>query len=494
MPLGVVVVGMFMSVLDTSIVNVAIPTMQGQFGASPDDIQWIATAYTLCLGVVVPTSAWLGERLGLRRTYLGALVLFSVFSAMCGTAGDLNTMIVYRILQAIPGGIIPVTCLTILYRMVPPAKLGSAMGLYGLGIVFAPGVGPTLGGYLVDYVDWRLIFYINVPIGILGAVAAMVVLPKFPPGPKRSFDMPGFLCIASACFALLLAVSEGTQWGWTSYPVLILIAGGINLLVLFVAVELRARQPLLDLRAFRYWPFVNSLILMGIVYTGMFSSIYLVPLFLQNVQGITAWNTGLTVMPQALVMAALTPIAGRLFDRFGARYLVMAGMAVNGLAGLSLVGINVDISRPELVVRLMVFAAGMSLCFMPIMAGGMSALPPEIVGAGSAMTTLVQRVVAAIGLAAVGAITTAQQAQLFADRAALLPTNGPDMDPRIVQMKNEGQGGLIPMFTELHDKVTSQSYSFAFFLVGVGVLGAVPLAFFLPRRTSSKGGAAPVEM
>ncbi|MDT7660098.1 MAG: hypothetical protein QOF38_4813, partial [Pseudonocardiales bacterium] len=152
-----------MSVLDTSIVNVAIPVMQGQFGASPDNIQWIATAYTLCLGVVVPASAWLGERLGLRRTYVLALVLFSAFSALCGTATDLNIMIFYRILQAIPGGVIPVTCLTILYRMVPPAKLGAAMGLYGLGIVFAPGVGPTLGGYLVEYVDWRLIFYINVP-------------------------------------------------------------------------------------------------------------------------------------------------------------------------------------------------------------------------------------------------------------------------------------------------------------------------------------------
>ncbi|HEY1972066.1 MAG TPA: DHA2 family efflux MFS transporter permease subunit, partial [Pseudonocardia sp.] len=258
-PLAVVVVGMFMSVLDTSIVNVAIPTMQGQFGASPDDIQWVATAYTLCLGVVVPTSAWLGERLGLRRTYLLSLVLFAVFSALCGTATNLDTMIVYRILQAVPGGVIPVTCLTILYRMVPPAKLGAAMGLYGLGIVFAPGVGPTLGGYLVDYVDWRLIFYINVPIGLLGALAAMMVLPKFPATPGRKFDLPGFLCIAFACFALLLAVSEGQQWGWTGYRVLMLLAVGVNLLVLFVVIELQVKEPLLNLRVFAYWPYVNSL-------------------------------------------------------------------------------------------------------------------------------------------------------------------------------------------------------------------------------------------
>jgi len=494
LPLAVVVVGMFMSVLDTSIVNVAIPVMQGQFGASPDNIQWIATAYTLCLGVVVPASAWLGERLGLRRTYTLALVLFSLFSALCGTATDLNTMIVYRILQAIPGGVIPVTCLTILYRIVPPAKLGAAMGLYGLGIVFAPGVGPTLGGYLVEYVDWRLIFYINVPIGVLGAIAAMIVLPKFPATPGRSFDVPGFLCIGTACFALLLAVSEGQQWGWTSYPVLILAAAGFNLLALFVVIELQVKQPLLTLRTFIYRPFVISLLLMAIVYTGLFASIYLIPLFLQNVQGITPWNTGLTLLPQALVMAVLTPTAGWLFDKMGARYLVIIGMTINGIGTLMLVQINTDMSRPEIFLRLMISGAGLSLCFMPIMTGGMSSLPPEIASAGSGMSTLVQRVTAAIGLAAITALTTVQQAQLFANRSALLQASGADVDPRITQMQSQGLSGLIPLFDQLKDKVMTESYSNAFLVVGVCVLAAVPLAFFLPKERPSGGGAAPVEM
>src|SRR5262249_52180473 len=153
----------------------------------------------------------------------------------------------------------------ILYRMVPPEKLGTAMGIYGLGIVFAPGVGPTLGGYLVDYVDWRLVFYINVPIGLLGALAAVVVLPNFPAVRGCAFDVPGFLCIAAACFCLLLAVSEGTQWGWTGYRVLILLAAGVNLLALFVVVELSVAEPLLDLQVFRFRPFVVSLLLIGIV-------------------------------------------------------------------------------------------------------------------------------------------------------------------------------------------------------------------------------------
>jgi EmrB/QacA subfamily drug resistance transporter len=247
---------MFMSVLDTSIVNVAIPTMEKQYGATSDDIEWVITAYTLCLGVIVPTSAWLGERLGLRRLYLISLLGFAVFSGLCGTADSLGQMIFYRVCQAIPAGVIPVTCLTVLYRMVPREKLGAAMGLYGFGMVIAPGVGPAMGGYLVEYVDWRLIFWINVPIGLLGAVAARFIFPPFPGAAGRKFDLPGFLCIALGLFAGLLAVSEGQIWGWTGYRVLILSAASINLLVLFVAVELRTQQPLLDLRVFARWPFI----------------------------------------------------------------------------------------------------------------------------------------------------------------------------------------------------------------------------------------------
>jgi EmrB/QacA subfamily drug resistance transporter len=379
--------------------------------------------------------------------------------------------------------------------MVPPAKVGAAMGLYGLGMVFAPGLGPTLGGYLVEYVDWRLIFYVNVPIGVLGAIAAMVVLPKFPPIPGRPFDIPGFLCIGTACFALLLAVSEGQQWGWTSYPVLILVASGVNLLALFVVIERQVKHPLLTLRTFAYWPYVNSLVLMAIIYTGLYVSIYLVPLFLQKVQGITPWNTGLTIMPQALAMAVLTPISGRLFDRLGPRYLVMLGMGINGIGNLLMVQINTEMSRPAVLLRLMIEGAGLGLGFMPILSGGMSALPPDIASAGSGMLNLVQRVSAAIGLAAITAFTTVQQAQLFSDRSALVQASGPSVDPRIAQMQEQGPSGLIPLFEQLNDKVITQSYSNAFLIVGVCVLAAIPLAFFLPRkRPSAGGGAAPVEM
>jgi EmrB/QacA subfamily drug resistance transporter len=492
LPLAVVVIGMFMSILDTSIVNVAVPTIQREFGVSTGDIQWISTAYTLCLGVIVPTSAWLGERLGLRRLYLLALIGFSVFSALCGMAWDLNSMVVFRILQAVPGGVLPVTCLTILYRMVPPNKLGAAMGLYGLGIVVAPGVGPTLGGYLVEYVDWRLIFYINVPVGVFGVLAAMAILPSFPGASTRRFDLPGFLCIAVGLFALLLALSEGQDWGWTSYRVLILLAGSVNLLALFVVIELSSDHPLLDVRVFACWPFVNSLLLISVMSIGLFAVLFYVPLFLQESQQLTAMTTGLTVFPQALVMAVMMPTAGRIYDRFGPRWPALIGLTLGGIGTLLLTGINADMTRPELIIWMMIRAAGFGLGMMPIMTGGISALPANVVNAGSAFNTLAQRVTSALGLAALTALTTGKQAQLMLDRSELLTAAGPGVLPRIAQMQQQAPAEVLLLWQQLKVEVQAQSLSDVFLISGICTLAGLFLAVFL--RQGRPSGAEPAEV
>jgi EmrB/QacA subfamily drug resistance transporter len=484
---------MFMSILDTSIVNVAIPTIQKEFGSSTDQIQWISTAYTLCLGAVVPTSAWLGERLGLKRLYLISLVGFSGFSALCGMAWDLNSMIVFRILQAVPGGVIPVTCLTILYRMVPRENLGAAMGLYGLGIVVAPAVGPTLGGYLVEYVNWRLIFYINVPIGVIGALAAMVVLPNFPGLRGRHFDLPGFVCIATGLFALLLALSEGQNWGWTGYRVLILLAGGINLLALFVVLELQVDEPLLDVRVFTYWPFVNSLLLISIMSIGLFAVLFYVPLFLQEGQQLTPMHTGLTLLPQALVMAVMMPTAGRIYDRIGPRWPAIIGLLLAGIGTLLLTRINIDMTRSELIEWMMIRAAGLGLGMMPIMTGGISALPANMVNYGSAFNTVTQRVSSALGLAVLTALATAQQAQFMADRSALLQSSGADANPRILAMEKGGPAGLIPLWQQLRVEVQAEAYSNVFLVAGVSTLAGVVLALFLRSGKVPRGDTEPAE-
>ncbi len=416
----VLVTGMFMSVLDVSIVNVAIPSMQKDFGATTDEIQWVSTAYSLALGVIVPVSAWLGERLGLGRAYVVSLVGFGLGSALCGLAWDLNSMIAFRILQAVPGGIIPVVALSMVYKIVPREKIGAAMGMYGLGIVFAPAVGPTLGGYLVEYVDWRLIFFINVPIGIVGAVAAVVWLPMGKGVRGKRFDVLGFLTIAVGLFSLLLALSEGQSWGWTSYPVLILLTVGLLSLALFVVVEMEVDQPLLDVGVFSYWAFTNSLLLIAVLSVGLFGVLFFIPLFLQQSQGLGAFDTGLLLLPQAVVMGILMPVAGRLYDRIGPRWPAVIGLTILALGTWMLRDLSVDTSWNELRWILVFRAAGMGLAMMPIMTGGISAVPPDRVSGASAFNNVTQRTTSAMGLAALTALLSSAQAQEGSDTGAAM--------------------------------------------------------------------------
>jgi len=420
LPLVVLIVGMFMSVLDISIVNVAIPTIQKDFGATTDDVQWVATGYSLALGVVVPLTGWLGDRFGLAKVYNVALVGFAAGSALCGLAWDLTSLVAFRIVQAIPGGILPVVTLAMLYRIVPKEKIGTAMGMYGLGIVFAPAIGPTLGGYLVEYVDWRLIFFINVPVGILGAVASLLVLPAFPAVRAGRFDWPGFLAIASGLFALLLALSEGGSWGWDSYRILMLFTYSGLALALFVVIELEVDEPLLDVRVFRYWPFTNSLLLIAVLSIGLFGVLFYVPLMLQQAQHLGAFETGLVLFPQALVMGALMPVAGRLYDRIGPRLPATVGLLIVAVGTYELHYLTVDAPRGHVMALLAFRAVGMGLAMMPIMTGGLAVIPTELVSRASAFNNVVQRSVAALGLAVLTAMLTSQRAQLMADRSARL--------------------------------------------------------------------------
>jgi EmrB/QacA subfamily drug resistance transporter len=420
-PLAVLVAGMFMSILDVTIVNVAIPTIQNDFGTTVEDVQWVANAYTLALGVVVPLSGWLGDRFGLARIYVLSILGFAVGSALCGISWDLNSLVVFRIVQAVPGGIIPVITLAMLYRIVPREKIGTAMGMYGLGVVFAPAVGPTLGGYLVEYVDWRLIFFINVPIGVLGAVAAMLALPKFAPARAGRFDIWGFLAVATGLFALLLALSEGESWGWTSYRIVMLLLYSALSLALFVVIELSVDEPLLDVRIFRHWQFTNSLVLISLMSVALFSGLFYVSLLLQQAQGLGAFETGLVMLPSALATAVMMPLSGRLYDRLGPRLPAVGGLIIVAVGTYLMAGLRVDTPREHIMWLLVLRGFGMGLAMMPIMTGGLAAVPPHLVSRAGAFNNVIQRTSAALGVAVLTALLTSTRAQTMIDRSALLP-------------------------------------------------------------------------
>jgi EmrB/QacA subfamily drug resistance transporter len=478
-PMMVLMIGSFMAVLDSSIVNAAIPTMQKELGASSDDIEWVSTAYTLALGVVVPISNWLGDRIGASLAHRLSMIGFALASALCGLAWNLDSEIAFRVIQAIPGGILPVMTLTILYQIVPKEKMGSAMGIYGLGVVVAPAVGPTLGGYIVDYLDWRLIFYINVPIGILGAVAAYFLLPKLEPKQTHRFDMLGFMTIGYALFALLLATSKGEKWGWTSYPVLILTVSGLLSMALFAVIENEVDYPLINLRALKSWPFVNSLMIISVLSIGLFAVSFYLPQFLQNGQGLTALNAGLLLLPQALAMALLMPVAGRIYDRFGPKWPALIGLAIAAYGTYLLTGINVDMTRQEVIVWTIVRGIGNGLAMMPIMTAGLNSLSPEMVGFGSALNNIAQRVSSSIGLAGMGALATTTQAQLTADQGALIQSGS--TLPQVVAMKAQGPEGLLGYYQEVELHSLASAYGAVFLLAAVLTAGCVLLAFMLRK-------------
>ncbi|MDT7667840.1 MAG: hypothetical protein QOC74_623 [Pseudonocardiales bacterium] len=488
LPVLVLVVGNFMAVLDVTIVNVAVPAIQKDFGGSLDDVLWIATAYTLMLGVVVPVSSWLGERFGLARVYVWSLAGFAVGSALCGLAGNLGTLIVFRVLQAIPGGIMPVVAMTLLYRIVPRQKLGTAMGIFGLGIIFAPAAGPVLGGYFVQYLDWRLVFYVNVPVGLLGAVAAVLILPKLSGRRGRSFDVPGFLCIAGGLFAVLLAASEGSDWGWDGYRIRMLLVGGVLALALFVVVELHVAQPLLDIRVFKVWPFTSSLLMLSALQMNLLGISFFVPVFLQQGQQKQAFDAGILMLPSAILTGLLMPMVGKLYDKIGPRWLGVFGLTICAYGTYLMSAITPEMTRTDIIFWTSVRGIGLGLSIMPIMTAGLAALPAAQTNEGSALNNVARQTAGALGLAVLSAISTSQQAQLLADRGTLMPAGTPSGD-----LSTPGVfAQLYERYEYLSSQVLATSYANLFLVIAAVTGAGVLLAIFMrkPDRTAGPAAAA----
>ncbi|MGH7749888.1 MAG: DHA2 family efflux MFS transporter permease subunit, partial [Candidatus Dormibacteria bacterium] len=319
---------------------------------------------------------------------------------------------------------------------------GVAMGLFGLGVLFAPTVGPSIGGYLVEYVNWRLIFYINVPIGALGLVAALMVLPRFSRTTGKRFDLGGFVTVSSGLFALLLALSKGAEWGWTSYRILGLWAFGAFSLAVFAVIELSVAEPLLDVHVFRYWHFTNALLLISVLFAGLFGLYFYIPLFLQEGEGLGALQAGLLLLLPALLTGLTMPISGKIYDMIGARWPAAVGCLVVAYGTYLMRNVTPDTPRGTLVFWMCIRNIGMGIAFMPIMTVSMAGIPPDEVNRASAVNNIVQRVASAFGLAVMTSVLTSQMAQQYASRASL-STAGAAADPHLSGVGMLGWQGAV---------------------------------------------------
>jgi EmrB/QacA subfamily drug resistance transporter len=395
----IALIGAFMAILDSSIVNVAIPTIMRVFNTNTSTVEWVVTVYMLALGVVVPLSGWLGDRLGFKRLYMLSLAVFTCGSLLCTLSWNVQSLIAARVVQALGGGMIMPTTMAMVYRMVPRDRIGTAMGVLGIALFVAPAVGPTLGGYLVEYVDWRWIFTINLPIGLLGVALSLLFLPEFPPVEAGSLDLAGAATAATGLFALLLALSKGADWGWTSETTALLFYTSAVSLGLFIYLELTCPNPLLDLRVFRYRNFALANTIVVVTTIGLYAGVFYVPLFLQTIRGLGAMETGLLMMPGALASGLMMPVAGRIYDRIGPRFMAVAGLSVVALTTYLFHYIDVVTPNRVIVTWLVMRAVSMSFASMPAQTAALAGLPPELVGRASAVTNIINRVSGSFGIA-----------------------------------------------------------------------------------------------
>ncbi len=408
-PVSVALIGAFMSILDSSIVNVAIPTIMNVFNVGTSDVQWVSTIYMLALGVVVPFSGWLGDRLGFKRLYILAMGAFVVGSMFCSLSWDLNSLVVARVIQAVGGGMIMPTTMAMIFRMVPKTQVGSAMGILGIALMVAPAIGPTLGGYLVEYVDWRWIFTINLPVGVIGILLALFVLPEFQSKHPGRLDIAGGVTSAAALFCLLLALSKGADWGWNAEQTVLLFVVSFFAFVLFIFLELTAANPLLELRVFKYRSFAMANLMVFVTNMVMFSGIFFLPLFLQTFRGLGAMETGLLMMPGALISGLIMPIQGRLFDKIGPRPLAIAGILMLIFVSWLFHYLNLATATMTIILWTMLRGFVMPLANMPAQTAALVEIPTQLVGRASALTNIIGRVAGSFGIAVLTSVLTTRQ-------------------------------------------------------------------------------------
>ncbi len=397
--LMILVIGAFMSILDTSIVNVALPKFMTLFGSSEDEVQWILTGYMLTSGVVIPITGYLGDRFGNRLVYIWSVAAFTLGSLLCGLAWNTTSLTVFRVFQAVGGGMIIPVSMAMIYRIIPLTKIGTALGIWGIAAIMAPTIGPTLGGYLVDNFSWQLIFTINVPIGIAAIMLSIAFLEETPVQRNLKPDLPGILFSTLGCFALLLALSEGQDKGWTSqYIVTLFLVTGFAF-ILFILWELETSNPLIDLRLLKNPVFSASLIATSLSTIALFSIIFLIPIYTQNLLGYTPMETGLMMMPVALVSGFMMPISGKIFDKIGAFWLGMIGMSI--VVGMTyyLHTLSLDTGYRHLQIVLSIRAVGLGLANMPLTNAGMNTIPRFLIGRASALNNTVRQISSSMGIA-----------------------------------------------------------------------------------------------
>jgi EmrB/QacA subfamily drug resistance transporter len=420
--LVVLTTGFFMILLDTTIVNVAIPAMSAGLNTTLDQILWVLNAYILVYAVLLITAGRLGDLYGQRTLFAIGLFVFTLASALCGLSQNVSELIAARILQGVGGALLTPQTLSILTSLFPPERRGAAFGVWGGVAGLATVAGPTIGGALITYIDWRWIFFINVPIGIAALIATFVIIPDLRPGRHHGWDIVGVLLATAGLFGIVFGLIEGQRynWGEFAYGVTIpeIIIAGVALIVVFIVWERFQKEPLVPLSLFAERNFAVANWIAAAISFGMLSLFLPITIYLQSVRGFSALNAGLTLAPMSLTSMVFAPFAGRMADRIGGKYILTAGITLFtiGFGTLAIVA-GPDSTWLTFLLPAMIAGAGMGMTFAPMTTVAMRNISPRVAGAASGVLNTTRQLGAAIGSAVVGAILQNHLATTLHDQA-----------------------------------------------------------------------------
>ncbi len=496
---GTVLTGTVMAVLDSSIINVALPSMSGTLGASVEEIAWVVTGYILAQVIVMPITALLSERFGRKNFYLFSVVLFTGASMACGLARTLPLMVLFRIFQGFGGGVIMTVSQAILRETFPAEEQAMAMGIYGMGVVVAPAIGPTLGGWLTDNWSWPWVFYVNVPVGIVNVllVTRYIHDPSYLRRHKERIDWLGLGLLAAGLGALQLMLEQGEDHDWfQSGYIVALGAAAVVGLVLFIVQELRIKRPAVNLRILKDQSFTSATAIGGILGMGLYGSLFLLPLFLQNLLGYSAMLSGEALIPRSLAMAVIMPIGGRVYNRVGPKVLVGSGLLVSAYSFWALSHMTLYVGFWDIFWPQMWQGVGFALIFVALSTAALATIPRPQMTQATGLYNVVRQVFGSVGIAASATVLTRTVAR---DRA-LLGEHITAYSPQAQQFLSGATNGLMQKGADwatahtqalalLAGSVTRQAavlaYNHVFALITVLFLVSVPLVFFL-KNTEMK--------
>lgn len=390
-----------LELVDTSIVNVAVPHMMGNLGATLDEIAWVSTSYIIANVIVIPMSSWLSNWFGRRRYLTGSILLFVAASFFCGAATGLWSLVFWRVIQGLGGGALLSISQSTLFEAFPPNEVGKGQAIFGMGVMVGPTLGPTLGGYIVDNLDWPWIFYINVPLGLIAAAMVWAYVRNSTTGVRATkIDVLGIILLAVSVGTLQFMLERGERNDWFESGLVISLAAvsGLSFLA-FIWRELTFEQPIVNLRVLKSRQLAAGVTFAAVLGLAMYGSIFILPVFLQQLHGFTAWQTGKVIFPGAIASAVTMAVIGRNANRIDARYTIVLGVAMFGVCMYWLSGLSLDGGADDVFWPLVLRGVGMGLIFVPLTNASMAELSPADVPQGTALFNLTRQLGGSLGIA-----------------------------------------------------------------------------------------------